>query len=293
MDGKPDIRSAHKNSSREEYELLFHRALYLPEELIDKCEEMYQKFRGRFRNSWHVEQEAGCDRGHLYDPSKIERIANAYTTVKDRIFEVATVYSTTVPYPYVLKKFVARFPYENGQDVSIVFWFKNKVEIRTAWINSVDDNHIKLNDGRYVKDKQDRKSRVKYYKSLIDGIRYKGPSGGGATTKDNGIKENISIDMNRINEMRLRDIVSESVKRALAEAIGGGDSGYGGYSAEDLVAIAKAVISVYGNGNLIESNPNPEDLVGLLKHWEHAHNHDQVVTNPYSAFKTMVTSGGW
>ena len=90
----------------------------------------------------------------------------------------------------------------------------------------------------------------------------------------------------RLNESQLRRIVSESVKTILNENVGG----YGNYRPQDLVAIAKAVVSVYGNGNVIPSNPNPSELAELLKYWEMEHGQ---ITDLYSVFKKMVTSGGW
>jgi hypothetical protein len=106
---------------------------------------------------------------------------------------------------------------------------------------------------------------------------------GGSDAED---EDEIYGSYDELDESKIRRIVKESVRNVLNE----GEGGYGNYSPEDLVAIAKAVVSVYGNGNIIPSNPNPSELAELLKYWEMEHGQ---TTDIYSAFKKMVTGGGW
>lgn len=133
---KPVRLSAHKNTDGKEYELRYHRRQYLPQEVLDKCEELYQKYRGKLKLSFHPTNTVRCDDGHVYEVDKVNRIANAYTTIKDRIFEVNTIYASNVEYPYIIKNFVAQFSYDENFNVAVNYFFDRPPKIGSVWVSN-------------------------------------------------------------------------------------------------------------------------------------------------------------
>ena len=148
--------SNHAHSTRSLGELPFHKDVYMPGNLIGMCVEEYVKHSGEFRMTNSGKSKIGCDRGHSYALSDLERLANSIPDIGKRIFEVVANYHFDDANPYSIEKFVARIPYDVKNDISIVFLIENKPCILTAWINPRTDRHETLDPSKYIKSKKER-----------------------------------------------------------------------------------------------------------------------------------------
>lgn len=168
----PEFRklSDHPHSTKRLDDLLFHVDVFMPGGLIKLCQESYDAFKGKFKLSKKGREKIGCDASHNFNLDKVEKIANSINDIKPYVFEVATNFDQNNNQPYSIKKFVARIPYDNANDVSIVFFVKDIPLLLTAWLNPKSDTHKTLNRGLYVQSKKDRQERVAKMNKTINEI---------------------------------------------------------------------------------------------------------------------------
>lgn len=162
--------SNHPHSTRRIEDMLFHIDVYMPGGLLDLCQDKYNEFKGQFRMSTTGKSKIGCDASHQFDLNKVESIANTLPDVKSNIFEVAANFDNSNNQPYSIKKFVARVPYDQENDISMVFFIKGHPVLLTAWLNPKTDIHKTLDRDIYIQSKKDRQERVAKMKNTINEV---------------------------------------------------------------------------------------------------------------------------
>lgn len=117
---------------------LYHKDVYMTNEMINQCPGLYS---GNLEPTSHFfNRNKGLSDKYVFDRNRFDEVIDEIKSEKPEPFEVETDESGKVV------KCCIRYNYDKYRDICIVF---RKDKIITFWFNSVNDNHLTLDESKY------------------------------------------------------------------------------------------------------------------------------------------------
>lgn len=117
---------------------LYHKDVYMTKDMIDQSSNLYS---GHLEESSHFfKRNKGLTDKYIFDKDIFEEVISSIKRERPAPFEVETDDTGKVV------KCCIRYNFDEYRDICIVF---RENKIITFWFNSVNDNHLTLDESKY------------------------------------------------------------------------------------------------------------------------------------------------